>query len=167
MYFLSFNFLNDSRMLVDYKVYRKSIGDKTPIVSLHELMPQMLCKSKYTGKKAKIEAIKRLTGVILPQDYTTQQVNDYLSNNLFNTSLWRKYRNTLEIVMSEKDVFSVDFEYQYTIEVDIDESQVTDTCDERLIHHITCELMGAEKEEYRGLKNPILSLTKKYPKMSN
>lgn len=50
-----------------------------------------------------MEAVYRLTGERLPEDYTTEQVNSYLTVELFNTSLWHKYRKIYnEFLMKKK-----------------------------------------------------------------
>ena len=50
-------------MIAEYFIYRRK-GDKEPFISLGE-MPQygLRPKQKFTGKKLKIEVIRRLSGV--------------------------------------------------------------------------------------------------------
>ena len=91
---MSYN-LNIDRLFIEYKVYRR-VSDLKPFISWVELPScQMIGKKKFVGKKAKMEAVYRLTGKRLPEDYTTEQVNNFLTVELFNTSLWHKYRKIL------------------------------------------------------------------------
>lgn len=69
-------------MFIEYKVYRR-VSDLKPFISRDELPScQMIGKKKFVGKKAKMEAVYRLTGERLPEDYTTEQVNSYLTVEL-------------------------------------------------------------------------------------
>ena len=94
---------NIDRMFIEYKVYRR-VSDLKPFISRDELPScQMIGKKKFVGKKAKMEAVYRLTGKRLPEDYTTEQVNNFLTVELFNTSLWHKYRKfTMKFPMKKK-----------------------------------------------------------------
>ena len=61
-------------MFIENKVYRK-MSDWKPFISRDELPScQMMGKKKFVGKKAKIEAVYRLTGKRLSEDYTTEQM---------------------------------------------------------------------------------------------
>lgn len=59
-------------------------------------------KNKYVGKKAKIEAIKRFSGVELSPTSTTNEVNEYIAQNLFNTPKWKAYHTVFQSVCDEK-----------------------------------------------------------------
>lgn len=73
---------NIDRMFIEYKVYRR-VSDLKPFISRDELPScQMIGKKKFVGKKAKMEAVYRLTGKRLPEDYTTEQVNNFLTVEL-------------------------------------------------------------------------------------
>ena len=53
---------NIDRMFIEYKVYRR-VSDLKPFISRDELPScQMIGKKKFVGKKAKMEAVYRLTG---------------------------------------------------------------------------------------------------------
>ncbi len=67
-------------------------------------------KNKYVGKKAKIEAIKRFSGVELSPTLTTNDVNEYIAQNLFNTSDWKAYHKVFQSVCDEKVNISMDIE---------------------------------------------------------
>ena len=76
-------------MFIEYKVYRR-VSDLKPFISRDELPScQMIGKKKFVGKKAKMEAVYRLTGERLPEDYTTEQVNSYLTVELYGISTGR------------------------------------------------------------------------------
>lgn len=59
-------------------------------------------KRKYVGKKAMLEAIKRFSGIELPQTLTTPEVKNYIAENIFNTSKWKAYHEIFHAVCSEK-----------------------------------------------------------------
>ena len=110
---------NIDRMFIEYKVYRR-VSDLKPFISRDELPScQMIGKKKFVGKKAKMEAVYRLTGKRLPEDYTTEQVNNYLTVELFNTSLWHKYRKIYNEVSNEKEIVVENYSYQYTLVVEL------------------------------------------------
>lgn len=149
-------------MFVEYKVYRK-MSDFKPFISRDELPScQMIGKKKFVGKKAKIEAIYRLTGKRLPDECTTEQINKYLAVELFNTSLWHKYRMVYNEVSNEREVIVENFDFQYTLEVELKTNTQLELMDEKLIHMVTCELLGTPCKVYKGVKNPIISLRKRY-----
>ena len=72
-------------MIAEYFIYRRK-GDKEPFISLGE-MPQygLRPKQKFTGKKLKIEVIRRLSGVEIEQTATTPQINAYIEANIYDT----------------------------------------------------------------------------------
>ena len=60
---------NIDRMFIEYKVYRR-VSDLKPFISRDELPScQMIGKKKFVGKKAKMEAVYRLTGKRLPTGF--------------------------------------------------------------------------------------------------
>ena len=156
-------------MIATYYVYRRK-NDDIPVVSQIELPEiQMRGKKKYSGKKAKIEAIFRLLGEVLPEEWTTKQVNDYIGVNLFNTSKWKNYHSILNKVLDERVAIAERFEFQYKLLVSFrDKMKVgeqwcnTDPADDRIIYFVTKELMGEPVEMDKGLVNPIVSLKKVY-----
>lgn len=156
-------------MIATYNVYRRNT-DEIPVISLSVLPKiQMKGKKKYTGKKAKIEAIFRLLNEALPEDWTTKQVNDYIGVNLFGTSRWNEYHSLLNKVLDERIAISERYDFQYKLEVTFRDkttvgkrSMETNPMDERVIYLITKELMGESIEMYKSVVNPIVSLQKKY-----
>lgn len=149
-------------MIYEYKIYRKS--DLTPVVSHIELPAcQMIGRKKYVGTKARIEAIYRLTGKRLPDEYTTLQVKKYLAAELFNTSLWHKYRKVYDEVSNEVEFVTEYFSYQYALIVELKDEPNLSPTDERVIYFVKCELLGTPcKIVYKGMKNPVISLYKNY-----
>lgn len=150
-------------MIVEYKVYRKSI-DKTPIISYTELPAyQIRGKRKYIGKAAKIEAVFRLTKTILPKEWTTQQVEDYVASNFFRKPIWGDYYRTFKEVTNEVIPVHDILEFQYTLIVEFKKTMdVALVSDERVIYLLTCELLGKPLKAYGGIENLIVSLSKKY-----
>lgn len=149
-------------MFIEYKVYRK-MSDLKPFISRDELPScQMIGRKKFVGKKAKIEAIYRLTGKRLPEDYTTEQINNYLTVGLFNTSLWHKYRKIYNEVSNEKEISIENYSYQYTLIVELKNELNLSLNEEIIIHFIKCELLGDSCKIYKGMQNPIISLRKHY-----
>lgn len=149
-------------MIAQYKVYRKISKNENQVCVSYAEIPEymMKTKKKFVGKRAKIEAIYRLSGERLPDDYTTEQVNDYLSVNLFNTSKWRAYRKTLAEVQSEDDVFTEHYKFEYNLIVKFKEN--VNPADGRIIYLIAAELYGTPCKFYKGMRNTILSLEKKF-----
>lgn len=156
-------------MIATYNVYRRNT-DEIPVISLSELSKiQMKGKKKYTGKKAKIEAIYRLSKETLPEEWTTQQVNDWIGVNLFGTSKWNEYHTMLNQVLDERIAIPERYDFQYKLvvtfrkEMTIGKRSVeTNPMDERVIYLVTKQLMGEPLEMYKSVINPILSLQKKY-----
>lgn len=66
---------NIDRMFIEYKVYRR-VSDLKPFISRDELPScQMIGKKKFVGKKAKMEAVYRLTGEPIVC-YGVERIND-------------------------------------------------------------------------------------------
>lgn len=156
-------------MIATYNVYRRNL-DEVPVISLSELpMIQMKGKKKYTGKRAKIEAIFRLSNELLPEDWTTKQVNNYIGVNLFGTSRWAEYHTTLHQVLDERMTISERYDFQYRLVVAFRSEMIvgkqsikTDPMDERIIYLVTKQLMGEPLEMYQSVISPILSLRKQF-----
>ena len=78
-------------MFIEYKVYRR-VSDLKPFISRVELPScQMIGKKKFVGKKAKMEAVYRLTGKRLLEEYIKEHVNNFLMVEFFNMYLCYKY----------------------------------------------------------------------------
>lgn len=149
-------------MIVEYKVYRR-MPELKPYISRDELPAcRMIGKKKFVGRKAKIEAVYRLTGKRLPDDYTTEQINNYLTVELFNTSLWHKYRKIFNEVSNEKEIAIENYNFQYTLVVELDDKSNPSLDEGKIIHFVMCELLGNSCEMYKGMRNPIISLQKRY-----
>lgn len=145
---------------VNYKVFKK-VGDRTPVITLSDIPKyQLRGKKKFVGKKAKIEAIFRAFGTRLPDDSKTEQVNQYVAENIFKTPKWAIYVSKCKEVRNEVETVPDIFEFQYVLEVVFDKD--VDAADERIIYMVTAELMGKDVQEYKGLKNSIVSLKKNY-----
>lgn len=89
-------------MIAEYFIYRRK-GDKELFISLGE-MPQygLRPKQKFTGKKLKIEVIRRLSGVEIEQTATTPQINAYIEANIYDTERWPEYRKLYRQVAGEE-----------------------------------------------------------------
>lgn len=147
---------------VKYKVYKKD-GDNNPILSLIDIPEfQIRGKKKYTGKKAKLQAIYRVFNKVLPNTYTTAQVNDFIDANIFGTSNWAQYHKIYKQVRNEIEVVSSKVNFQYTLLVELKKNTKSPIEDDVLMHFVFCELMGTPIEMYKGIKNPILKLKKEY-----
>lgn len=158
-------------MIAEYFIYRRK-GDKEPFISLGE-MPQyrLRPKQKFTGKKLKIEVIRRLSGVEIEQKATTPQINAYIEANIYDTDRWSEYRKLYRQVAGEVETVADIFTLQYILVAELEDQtrtgkdcqpQPTDPKDERLIHLIRCELMGEPLEMYKTMINPIIALKKRF-----
>lgn len=158
-------------MIAEYFIYRRK-GDKEPFISLGE-MPQygLRPKQKFTGKKLKIEVIRRLSGVEIEQTATTPQINAYIEANIYDTERWPEYRKLYRQVAGEVETVAAIFTLQYILVAELEDQtrtgkdcqpQPTDPKDERLIHLIRCELMGEPLEMYKTMINPIIALKKRF-----
>lgn len=148
-------------MKINYFVYSRS-GESFPILSTIKLPPSLTRgKQKYIGKKAKIETILRLSNVSLLSTLTTQQVNDYIAENYFNKPLWKDYYKIFQIVANEFEIVSEKYMMKYVLVVELEDS-IEDPNDERLIHMLTCELLGQKLTQYNGLNNPVVSFIKNH-----
>ncbi|EKA87626.1 hypothetical protein OXV71_19080 [Bacteroides fragilis] len=143
---------------VEYKVYNR-YGSDIPIVSLDQLTTQHSVKRKFVGKKAKIEAIKRSFGVELSLDLTTDDVNEYIAKNIFNTPRWREYHRTFKEVANEKEMVNTRMEFKYSLIVQFRDMNLSFD-DERVLHFIICALIDSPQDTYQGLVNPIISIQK-------
>lgn len=103
-----------------------------------------------------MEAVYRLTGKRLPEDYTTEQVNNFLTVELFNTSLWHKYRKIYNEVSNEKEIVVENYSYQYTLVVELANKSNLSLDEGKIVHFVMCELLGNPCETYKGMKNPII-----------
>jgi myosin-crossreactive antigen len=148
-------------MKINYFVYSRS-GESFPILSTIKLPPSLTRgKQKYIGKKAKIETVLRLSNVSLLSALTTQQVNDYIAENYFNKPLWKDYYKIFQIVANEFEIVSEKYMMKYVLVVEL-ENSIEDPNDERLIHMLTCELLGQKLTQYNGLNNPVVSFIKNH-----
>lgn len=149
-------------MIVDFKVYRKA-GDRIPVISLSELPNyQFMGKPKFTGKKAKIEAVFRLTGERLPSDWKRQDVEDYIAKNIFKTPEWGAYYKLFKEISNEREAVVNKLEFQYVLRVELKDSVNLPSEEEKLVYLLIQELIGEPQKEYKGLINPILKLSKHY-----
>lgn len=124
-----------------YKVYKRQ-NDVLPFISIGEPTVNLRSKRIYTGKKAKIEAIFRLSGEMLPSTLTTSQVNDYIAKNIFKTPLWDKYHKIFQSVANEVKIIEENYQYQYDIIVDIADGYTVNDPD--VIRDIANYLLGVD-----------------------
>lgn len=102
--------------IAKYKLYKRT-SDNAIVLSTEDLPGvEIWEKNKYVGRQAKAEAIKRLTGKVLPKEWSTQEVNNYVGQ-LYNTKDWGKYREILRDVASERIKIEENYIFQYTLEV--------------------------------------------------
>lgn len=144
-------------MKIYYGVYRRMADPQSvPIVSYGGMPATSRQRRKFTGKKAKIEAIYRFSGVKLEQGLSSSEVDKYIKNHLFGTSKWKAYHDVFQIVANETELIEDEYEFLYQLEVNLEGS--VDPADHRLLYLISSELKGIHLEEYEGLTNSILSL---------
>lgn len=67
-----------------------------------KLVKDINMKPKYTGKKAKIEAIKRYANVSIPKEWTTKEINHYIGENFFGKPEWNQYHKIFKEVCEER-----------------------------------------------------------------
>lgn len=93
-------------------------NQKSPIISPYAL-PEYVTRQvkKYTGKKAKIEAISRFERINLPLDMPLKQVNEYININYFGKPAWHKYHDIFKEVAGELDVKAIKCTFQYDLQV--------------------------------------------------
>lgn len=148
---------------IKYKVYERE-PDKALIVSYSDLESHTsykIGKRKFVGKKAKIEAIFRLTGIRLSNEYTTEQVNQYLSENLFGTSAWYQYRRIYNEVVNEKVVSQEEYIFKYNLLCELsDEGLNLPPDDAKVIYFVSTWLSGESVAYYQGINNPFISIKK-------
>ena len=88
-------------------------------------------------------------------------VNDYIAENYFNKPLWKDYYKIFQIVANEFEIVSEKYMMKYVLVVEL-ENSIEDPNDERLIHMLTCELLGQKLTQYNGLNNPVVSFIKNH-----
>jgi len=140
-------------------VYHRN-NENFPIITPTKL-PSLLMrgKQKYVGKKAKIEAISRLSNIRLLSTLTSHQINEYIADNIFNKPVWREYHSILKSVSQEFEILPDTYELSYALVVELDDFNNFDDY-ESLIYFLSHELIGIKMPEYKGFKNPIISFTK-------
>ena len=116
-------------------------------------------KQKYVGGKTKIEAVLKLSKVRLLSTVTTQQVNDYITENFFNKPIWTDYYKIFQNVSNEFEIVNEKYELQYTLIAEFKKA-IENPNDKRLIYLLTSELMEQKLTQFKGYKNPIVSLNK-------
>jgi len=145
-------------MKIYYEVYRRMADPQSVPVVSYRGTPQAIPRQrrKFTGKKAKIEAIYRFSGIKLDQSLSSSEVDQYINNHLFGTSKWKAYHEIFQIVANETELIENEYEFLYQLEVTLEGSAEPE--DHRLLYLISSELKGLHLEEYKGLTNPILSM---------
>ena len=90
-------------------------------------MPQygLRPKQKFTGKKLKIEVIRRLSGVEIEQTATTPQINAYIEANIYDTERWPEYRKLYRQVAGEVETVADIFTLQYILVAELEDQTRT------------------------------------------
>lgn len=148
-------------MRTEYNVYRSAKNNRM-ILSVGELKEvRVFAKNKYVGKKAKIEAIKRMSGKILPESMKTKEVGDYLRENMFYTTEWEAYRKVLQEVANEKITITEDFVFLYAVEVEFKDNMNLRADDKKVMGMIADIIVEGDKEEYQEMKKEVVSIQRK------
>lgn len=145
-------------MEVKYGVYK--VGGSKPelIIAYGEPHVPMRMRRKYAGKKAKIKAIEQLTGNTLDSHLSTSEINAYIGQYIFGTSQWAEYHRLFEHFANELEQVPEPVELIFHVIVEFDKSMCKPD-DERLIYMVKHTLENAPIDEYKGLQNPIISLS--------
>lgn len=95
-------------------------------------------KRKYTGKKAKIEAIKRLSKGMVRLDPTmsTEEINQYIDKNFFGTEKWNKYHRMFSNVAAEASETKESVSYMATVEITMQDHLSKKKIIENTLEHI-------------------------------
>ncbi len=150
-------------MIIKCFVYRKK-NSKLPVISFDKLpLEQVSSKRAFTGTKVKIETLKRAFGIELATSSSTKDVNDYITDNIYNTPKWGKYHTIYKIVHSEIIPNIEYLAYQYYLEVDLHGTIDFEIEKSNIIYFIMSELTGKQVQTYNGLNNPIVEMKKIYP----
>lgn len=147
-------------MKVKYEVYqREGVIASMPIVTYQgEPINSLRYKRRYTGKKAKAEALMRFLGHKFANDVSTAEVDAFIKENLFGTSSWKAYHEVFQNVANETEVLIDKYVFLYYLDVELDNISA-DSDDGRLIYIINQELIGQRVPEYKGLINPVRSIS--------
>lgn len=142
-------------MKVKYFVYNRE-GAKQPIISLEQLPEEQLLPYTLLVKHAKREAVRRLTGTELPEDWKSEEVVSWIAANLKGKI--KEYENMLEKVFGEERLREVKNNFQGEIEVEF--SGDVDPADDKIIHFVAAEIKGLPLQYYKNLKNPIVKIVR-------
>ena len=148
-------------MKVIYEVYqREGAVSSAPIVTYQgEPISSPRYKRKFAGKKAKIEAVKKLVGHQIPANASTAEVNAFINEQFFGTSKWNAYHEAFQKAANEQELVIDQYIFLYYLEVELADNMPVDPDDARLIQMINEELAGERVMECRGLINPICSIS--------
>lgn len=67
-----------------------------------KLVQEINMKPKYTGKKAKIEAIRRYANINISPEWSTKQINQFIGDNFFGKPAWSEYHKVFKEVCDER-----------------------------------------------------------------
>lgn len=148
-------------MKVIYEVYQRqgAVASKPIVTYRGEPSAPPRYKRKHIGKKAKIEAISRFMQYTFADDVSAKEVDAFIKANLFGTAKWKSYHKVFLDVANETELFIDSFVFLYYLEVEMDNHLAVEHDDCRLIHIVNKELANESIPEYRGLVNPIISIS--------
>ena len=139
-------------MKVVYRVYNSG-GNFTLCFCDGVLGEQRRGKHKYVGKRAKIEAIKRYSGVLLEKSMSTNDISKYIAVHFFcNPQIWAEYRSIFHQVAGEV-IFDKDGP-SYEIEVESLGEFVAGS------PQIIKAIVGYLRDGILNLKEPFLSINR-------
>lgn len=140
-----------------YKVENKDI----PVVSTG-LLPttQFIYKRKWIGKKAKIEAIRRLHDFIFPDNVVLKEVNNYIDRHIWYTKDKKKFGDILDQLHNEFIQIPVNYELEYLLEVEFD--RITDAGSPDIINYLTNYVMFNRTDIYMEQENHIVNISRNF-----
>ena len=142
-------------MIVKYSAY--SYGGKYPMIT--RTAPPG--RRKYPGKKAEIEAIRRIHGREFPENTEKKEINAYLREHFpAGSKALKEYLNVLGGLQGEMTAPG-GYVLAYSLDVELpDDFPEADLDDERLMRHIFNHVMGTPSPKIKKMPNPIISVRK-------
>lgn len=139
------------------KIFRvQSRRGKQPVISRNQLPAEQVIPYTLPVKHAKREAVRRLTGTELPEDWKSEEVVSWISVNLRGKR--KEYENVLAQVYAEERFREVKNNFRGEIEVEF--SGDVDPADNKIIHFIAAEIKGFPLQYYKKMKNPIVKIVR-------
>ena len=104
-----------------YYIYQEKNTNSLRVYPQEQELHRVVSKKQFRGwdknKKAKIEAIYRLTGERLPDEATADQIKEYVTKNIYSTPKWMKYREIYSSLYMNEEAIKEDLEFISKIEV--------------------------------------------------